>query len=95
MGRFFDALLTHDELGLTPTDSQYESIQAGSYSLKRVDINQSWLLRNRDDVLSWIRSAGACARLKHRGAGQYSGDTLYFAKHSRRWSVSVTQKALK
>ena len=31
MGRFFDALLTHDELGLTPTDSQYESIQAGSY----------------------------------------------------------------
>ena len=45
-------------------------------TLKRVDINQSWLLRNRDDVLSWIRSAGACARLKHRGAGQYSGDTF-------------------
>ena len=92
MGRFFDALLTHDELGLTPTDVQYESIQAGSYSLKRVDINQSWLLRNRDDVLSWIRSAGACARLKHRGAGQYSGDTLYFAKHSRRWSVKCYSK---
>lgn len=92
MGRFFDALMKHEELGLTPTDVQYEAIQEGHYTLKRVDINQTWHLKNREEVLSWIRSAGACARLKHRGSGQYSGDTLYFGKQSRRWSVKCYSK---
>lgn len=92
MGRFFDSLLGYDELGLQPTSEQYDAIQDGDYSLKRVDINQSWHLKNRDEVLSWIRSAGACGRLKHRGPGQYTGDTLYFAKNSRRWSAKCYSK---
>lgn len=92
MGRFFDALLKHEELGLHPTDVQYEDIQTGRYTLKRVDLNQSWHLKNREEVLAWIRSAGSCARLKHRGAGQYAGDTLYFGKNSRRWSVKCYSK---
>ena len=92
MGRFFDSLLGYDELGLQPTSEQYDAIQDGDYSLKRVDINQSWHLKNRDEVLAWIRSAGACGRLKHRGAGQFSGDTLYFGKNSRRWSAKCYSK---
>ena len=92
MGRFFDALLKHEELGLHPTDVQYEDIQAGRYTLKRVDINLSWHLKNREEVLAWIRSAGSCARLKHRGAGQFSGDTAYIGKNSRRWSVKCYSK---
>jgi II/X family phage/plasmid replication protein len=91
MGRFFDSLLSYD-IGLKPSSDEYDRIQEGYYSLKRVDINHSWHLKDRDAVLSWIRAAGNCARLKHRGSGQYSGDTLYFAKHSRRWSVKCYSK---
>jgi II/X family phage/plasmid replication protein len=49
-------------------------------------------LNSKSDVLSWIRAAGNCARLKHRGAGQFAGDTLYFGKNSRRWSVKCYSK---
>lgn len=92
LGRFFDALLKIDSLGLLPTDSQYERVMAGDVQLTRVDVNQSWLLNSKSDVLSWIRAAGNCARLKHRGAGQFAGDTLYFGKSSRRWSVICYSK---
>ena len=92
MGRFFDELCKYDELGLMPTDDQYEAIQDGLYSLKRVDINQSWHLKNRSEVLAWIRAAGTCSRMRHRGAGQYTGDTLYFGKNSRRWGVKCYSK---
>jgi II/X family phage/plasmid replication protein len=92
LGRFFDALLKIDSLGLKPTADQYERVKDGIVHLTRVDINQSWLLNSKSDVLSWIRAAGNCARLKHRGAGQFSGDTLYFGKNSRRWSVKCYSK---
>ena len=52
----FRCSLKHEELGLHPTDVQYEDIQAGRYTLKRVDINLSWHLKNREEVLAWIRS---------------------------------------
>ena len=45
MAKFFDALLKHVNLGLQPTEKQYQSIQDGDYSLKRVDVNQSWHLK--------------------------------------------------
>jgi II/X family phage/plasmid replication protein len=92
MSKFFDALLKHEDLGLCPTEKQYQGIQDGDYTLKRVDLNQSWHLKDRETVLAWIRAAGSCARLKHRGAGQYTGDTLYFGKNSRRWAVKCYSK---
>jgi II/X family phage/plasmid replication protein len=92
MGRFFDALLKHDQLGLCPTADQYEYIQSGSYHLTRVDFNLSWHLDNKEAVLSWIRAAANCANLKYRGAGQFTGDTLYFGKHSRYWSLKCYSK---
>lgn len=92
MGRFFDSLLNNDALGLCPTDDDYDRVQAGQYFLKRVDLNQSWMLPDRAAVLSWIRAAGATCRLKRRGAGQYAGDTLYFGKNSRRWAVKCYSK---
>lgn len=92
MGRFFDALLKHDQLGLSPTSEQYDFIQAGSYRLTRVDYNLSWHLENKEAVLSWIRAAANCANLKYRGAGQFTGDTLYFGKHSRFWSLKCYSK---
>lgn len=92
MGRFFDALLKHDQLGLSPTSDQYEFIQSGAYRLTRVDFNLSWHLDNKEAVLSWIRAAANCANLKYRGAGQFTGDTLYFGKHSRFWALKCYSK---
>lgn len=91
MGRFFDALLDHD-IGLTPTDFQYDAIQQGHYSLTRVDINESWHLKDRFEVLAFIRALGQTANMKRRGTFQYSGDTAYIGKNSRRWSVKCYSK---
>ena len=89
---FFDALLQQDALGLDPHPFQYDYIQQGVYSLSRVDMNESWHLDNKNDVLAWIRAFGSTVRLKHRGAGQFSGDTAYIGKNSRRWSVKCYSK---
>lgn len=92
MGLFFDALLKHENLGLCPDPFQYANIKDGHYTLSRVDVNESWHLDNKKDVLAWIRAVGSTAYLKHRGAGQFSGDTAYFGKNSRRWSLKCYSK---
>lgn len=91
MGRFFDSLLDQD-IGLCPTSDQYEAIQAGDYHLTRVDATQSWHLKDKNEVAAWIRATGQTARLKHRGSGQFTGDTAYFGKNSRRWGVKCYSK---
>lgn len=91
MGLFFDELLKHD-IGLCPDPFQYAAIKDGHYSLSRVDVNESWHLDNKKDVLSWIRAVGSTAYMKHRGAGQFAGDTAYFGKNSRRWSLKCYSK---
>ena len=92
MGKFFDELLKHEHLGLCPDPFQYANIKDGHYELTRVDVNETWHLRNKNEVLAWIRSVGETAFLKHRGAGQFSGDTAYFGKNSRRWSLKCYSK---
>lgn len=84
---FFKKLAKIPELKLNPTVEQLARIKDGHYTISRVDINETWHLNNRDEVLSWIRSAGHKMRLKHRGAGQFRGDTLYWGKGSRRWFI--------
>lgn len=92
MGKFFDELLNHKELGLCPDPFQYANIIDGHYELTRVDVNETWHLNNEKDVLAWIRAVGETAYLKHRGAGQFSGDTAYFGKKSRRWALKCYSK---
>ena len=92
MGKFFDELLKHEDLGLCPDPFQLANIKDGHYELTRVDVNENWHLRNKNEVLAWIRSVGETAFLKHRGAGQFSGDTAYFGKNSRRWSLKCYSK---
>lgn len=92
MGKFFDELLKHETLGLCPDPFQYANIKDGHYELTRVDVNETWHLNSQFDVMAWIRSVGETAFLKHRGAGQFSGDTAYFGKNSRRWSLKCYSK---
>lgn len=94
MGKFFDELLKHPELGLCPDPFQYANIKDGHYELTRVDVNETWHLNNQKDVLAWIRAVGETAYLRHRGAGQFSGDTAYFGKNSRRWALKCYSKGL-
>ena len=92
MNKFFDELLTHKELGLCPNPFQLARIKDGDYKLTRVDVNETWHLSNQRDVLSWIRAVGETAHLQHRGSGQFSGDTAYFGKTSRRWGLKCYSK---
>ena len=94
MRLFFDELLTdkHKALGLCPDPFQYDLIQDGHYELTRVDINETWHLNNSREVQAWIRAVGSTAYMKHRGAGQFSGDTSYFGKNSRRWGLKCYSK---
>lgn len=89
---FFKKLCQIPDLQLSPTVEQLASIKEGNYTVSRVDINETWLLNNRKDVLAWIASAGQKMRLKHRGAGQFKGDTLYWGKGSKRWFLKCYSK---
>lgn len=86
--------MTYPELGLNPTDHQLDMIEAGIYKLTRVDVNETWHLKDGKDVLAWIRAIGETAYMKHRGRGMFDKDTLYFGKNSRRWALKCYFKGL-
>ena len=91
VNKFFLDLVARCDF-LTPTDFQLNQVKRGDYKLSRVDINDSWHLENRNQVLSWLRAVGDSATLKHRGRGEFSGDTVYFGKKSRRWALKCYSK---
>lgn len=89
---FFNELLKISELNLKPSIKQLQAIKAGNLTVSRVDINETWFLKDRSEVLAWLNAAGQKMRLKHRGAGQFKGDTLYWGKGSRRWFLKCYSK---
>lgn len=58
----------------------------------RIDITQMRDLESPERVRTWLQIAEQSASLKHRGRGQFTGDTLYFGKHSRRWALKFYHK---
>lgn len=73
---------------LHPTDLDLRRWQDGNFELRRIDLTRMFHLNNRSDVRSWLRAASETAHLKHRGRGSLTKNgTLYFGKHSRRWSL--------
>lgn len=88
-----DALVARDDLGLQPSESDRMLWRSGGIKLTRVDVTESFHLPSRADVLAWLRAAEQTAHLSHRGRGQLvKGSTLYFGKHSRRWSLKLYSK---
>lgn len=86
-------LRTVEALGLTPSETDLLMWRAGAVRLSRVDVTDSLHLATRNDVLAWLRAAEQTAHLSHRGRGQLvKGSTLYFGKHSRRWSLKLYSK---
>lgn len=78
--------------GIEPSAEDLEDWRAGRIKLTRVDVTYSWDFGNLQRAMMVIRSMGATAHLRHRGAGVFKGDTLYFGKHSQRWSLKVYAK---
>jgi II/X family phage/plasmid replication protein len=78
-------------LEISPPIPDYQLVKQGIYSLSRVDINYSYQLPYRADVLSWIRAAEYKSKTRH-GRPQMKGGTLYWGKTSKRWSLKVYSK---
>lgn len=80
-------------LGVAVSDETRASWERGEVHLTRVDATESFHLGSRGEVLSFLRAAEQTAHLSHRGRGQLvKGSTLYFGKHSRRWSLKLYSK---
>ena len=78
-------------LGLSPSLQEVRAVKRGDYPLSMVDINQSYELPTRQDVLAWIRAAEFKSRTRH-GRPQMKGGTLYWGKTSQRWALKVYSK---
>ncbi|MGP5527715.1 phage/plasmid replication protein, II/X family [Psychrobacter celer] len=87
--RLYEAMA---EEGLNPTIEQCEAVEKGIYTVSRIDINETWFLNNQYDVKAWIRAAGSKVSMPHRGKGVFSGDTLYWGKGSKYYSLKCYSK---
>jgi II/X family phage/plasmid replication protein len=93
MAKFFSRLYeAMANEGLNPTIEQCEAIEKGVYTVSRIDINETWFLKNQADVKAWIRAAGSKVSMPHRGKGVFSGDTLYWGKGSKYYFLKCYSK---
>lgn len=77
---------------LTPTDAQRNAWRLGAFRLTRVDITSMFSLGSNAAVIDWLRSAEYSSRTRH-GRPAMKGNTLYWGKNSRRWSLKAYAKA--
>jgi II/X family phage/plasmid replication protein len=80
------------QFNLTPAIEELHRIKTGDYELKTVDINYSYELPTRADVLAFIRALTFKAKTRH-GKPSTKGGTLYFGKNSQRWAIKFYCKA--
>lgn len=78
-------------LKLIPQARDIKRIDGGDYALKMVDINYSYELPSRHDVLAWLR-AGEYSSRTRRGRPEMKGSTLYWGKSSTRWAIKAYSK---
>jgi len=90
MSDLFDVIAP--QFGLEPTPEELHRIRTGDYELTMVDINYSYELPSRPDVLAFIRALEFKAKTRH-GRPATKGGTLYFGKNSRRWALKFYCKA--
>lgn len=78
-------------LDLEPTPDDLVRMRAGDYRLTRIDVNYSFELPSRADVLSWLRASEFKSKTRH-GRPSLKGGTVYWGKHSRRWALKAYSK---
>lgn len=79
-------------LNITPSAENLARIHSGDYELTRIDVTAMYELPSLSDVRAWIRAAAHASRSRHKSAGILSGDTLYWGKNSRRWTMKAYAK---
>ena len=90
---FMRWLAVNQPVEVAPSVEDINAWRSGAYQVNRADVTDSFKLRSRSDVLAWLRAAEQTAHLSHRGRGQLvKGNTLYFGKNSRRWSLKIYGK---
>lgn len=77
---------------LSPSLEDTRQVRAGDYRLTRLDINYSFELPSRADVLAWLRAAEYKSKTRH-GRPTSKGGTLYWGKTSQRWALKAYCKA--
>jgi II/X family phage/plasmid replication protein len=77
---------------LQPTKEEILRVKTGDYPIKMFDVNYSFSLPCRSDVLAFIRALEFKAKTRH-GRPSMKGGTLYFGKHSKRWAIKLYCKA--
>lgn len=80
------------QFNLKPTLKEINQIRLGDYPINIVDINYSYLLPSRLDVLAFIRALEFKAKTRH-GKPSTKGGTLYFGKTSEYWAIKFYCKA--
>ncbi len=80
------------QFNFTPTMHELKQIKHGLYDVGMLDINYSFELPTRADVLAFIRAMEFKAKTRH-GRPSMKGGTLYFGKTSERWAIKLYCKA--
>lgn len=86
-----DRLIALD-IGLTPTEEELEKITRGFFAVTRVDVNEHFAFNSEQSAKSYLRAIANSSNMRHRGAGQFRGDTLYFSPQSRRMVAKIYHK---
>jgi II/X family phage/plasmid replication protein len=79
-------------VGIEPSADDRKAWDAGSIKLTRVDVTFSFDLGTLPRVRNALRSLDSTAQLRHRGRGQFRGDSLLYGGGSRRWSLTLYAK---
>jgi len=80
-----------EKLGVIQPKNVLEQIRTGCYELSRIDINRMFSLENRAQVLSFINVMASNSRTKSQSSIM-KGQTVYFNKESKRWSIKIYSK---
>ena len=79
-------------VGYFPSPATWESNEYSGPSFNRLDITRSYRFPTQSEAREWLRDVAATAKSRH-GHATLSQGTVYFGKHSRRWSLKVYAKA--
>jgi len=85
-------LIITSQLGIQPSPKELYQVRTGDYELTMVDINYSFSLPSRSDVLAFIRRLEFNSVTRH-GRPTTKGGTIYFGKNSQRWALKMYCKA--
>lgn len=91
INKTFHRLIALD-IGLIPTQEELEKISKGFFAVTRVDVNEHFAFNSEQSAKSYLRAIANSSNMRHRGAGQFRGDTLYFSPQSRRMVAKIYHK---